>query len=60
MPTLPQVEEFKYLGVSFTSEGKMEREIDRQIGTASAVMQTLNWFVVVKRELSQRVKLTIY
>ncbi|KAI3353175.1 hypothetical protein L3Q82_019727 [Scortum barcoo] len=27
---LPQVEEFKYLGVLFTSEGKMEREIDRQ------------------------------
>ncbi|KAI3363429.1 hypothetical protein L3Q82_011573, partial [Scortum barcoo] len=35
---LPQVEEFKYLGVLFTSEGKMEREIDRQIGAASAVM----------------------
>ncbi|KAI3351213.1 hypothetical protein L3Q82_005770 [Scortum barcoo] len=33
---LPQVEEFKYLGVLFTSEGKMEREIDRRIGAASA------------------------
>ncbi|KAI3363638.1 hypothetical protein L3Q82_001271 [Scortum barcoo] len=31
---LPQVEEFKYLGVLFTSEGKMEREIDRRIGAA--------------------------
>ncbi|KAK0136738.1 LINE-1 reverse transcriptase [Merluccius polli] len=29
---LPQVEEFKYLGVLFTSEGRMEREIDRRIG----------------------------
>ncbi|KAI3359764.1 hypothetical protein L3Q82_014135, partial [Scortum barcoo] len=29
---LPQVEEFKYLGVLFTSEGNMEREIDRRIG----------------------------
>ncbi|KAI3377437.1 hypothetical protein L3Q82_008415 [Scortum barcoo] len=28
---LPQVEEFKYLGVLFTSEGKIEREIDRRI-----------------------------
>ncbi|KAI3361792.1 hypothetical protein L3Q82_002133 [Scortum barcoo] len=27
---LPQVEEFKYLGVLFTSEGKIEREIDRR------------------------------
>jgi len=38
---LPQVEEFKYLGVLFTSEGRMEREIDRRIGAASAVMRTL-------------------
>ncbi|KAI3357197.1 hypothetical protein L3Q82_015654 [Scortum barcoo] len=36
---LPQVEEFKYLGVLFTSEGKIgEREIDRRIGAASAVI----------------------
>ncbi|KAI3377130.1 hypothetical protein L3Q82_000319 [Scortum barcoo] len=38
---LPQVEEFKYLGVLFTSEGKMEREIDRRIGAASAVMRSV-------------------
>ena len=37
---LPQVEEFKYLGVLFTSEGRMECEIDTRIGTASAVMRT--------------------
>ena len=46
---LPQVEEFKYLGVLFTSEGRMEREIDRRIVAASAVM---HGFIVVKRELS--------
>ncbi|TWW63647.1 hypothetical protein D4764_03G0006550 [Takifugu flavidus] len=33
---LPQVEEFKYLGILFTSEGRMEREIDRRIGAAVA------------------------
>ena len=33
---LPQVEEFKYLGVFFKCEWKMEREIDRRIGTESA------------------------
>ena len=38
---LPQVEEFKYLRVLFTSEWKMEREIDRWIGSVSAVMRTL-------------------
>ncbi|TWW74372.1 R2DM Retrovirus-related Pol polyprotein from type II retrotransposable element [Takifugu flavidus] len=32
---LPQVEEFKYLGILFTSEGRMEREIDRRIGATS-------------------------
>ena len=36
---LPQVEELKYLGVLFTSEGRMEREPDRRIGAAAAVMQ---------------------
>ncbi|KAI3354753.1 hypothetical protein L3Q82_004520 [Scortum barcoo] len=40
---LPQVEEFKYLGVLFTSEGKMERELDRRIGAASAVMRSVSW-----------------
>ncbi|KAI3355034.1 hypothetical protein L3Q82_017853, partial [Scortum barcoo] len=34
---LPQVEEFKYLWVLFTSEGKMECKIDRRIGAAFAV-----------------------
>ncbi|KAJ0009622.1 hypothetical protein NQD34_001324 [Periophthalmus magnuspinnatus] len=47
--SLPQVEEFKYLGVLFTSEGRMEREIDRRIGAASAVMRSLYRSVVVRR-----------
>uniref|UniRef100_A0A8C6KY55 Reverse transcriptase domain-containing protein n=1 Tax=Nothobranchius furzeri TaxID=105023 RepID=A0A8C6KY55_NOTFU len=57
---LPQVEEFKYLGVLFISEGKLEREIDSRIGAASAVMRALYRSVVVKRELSQKEKLSIY
>ncbi|TWW59288.1 hypothetical protein D4764_06G0008180 [Takifugu flavidus] len=57
---LPQVKEFKYLGVLFTSEGRMEQEIDRWIGVVSAVMRTLHRSVVVKRELSQKAKLSIY
>ncbi|TWW68384.1 hypothetical protein D4764_19G0001820 [Takifugu flavidus] len=47
---LPQVEEFKYLGVLFPSEGRMEQEIDRRIGAASTVMRTLHQSLVVKRE----------
>ncbi|KAI3362928.1 hypothetical protein L3Q82_011604 [Scortum barcoo] len=57
---LPQVEEFKYLGVLFTSEGKMEREIDRRIGAASAVMRSVYRTVVVKKDLSRKAKLSIY
>ena len=49
---LPQVEEFKYLGVLFMSEGKIEREIDRQSGVASAVMWVLRPSIEVKRDLS--------
>ena len=34
---LPQVEEFKYIGGLFMSDGLMEQEINRWIGAASAV-----------------------
>ncbi|KAK3553558.1 hypothetical protein QTP70_004565 [Hemibagrus guttatus] len=57
---LPQVEEFKYLGVLFTSEGRMDREIDRRIGAAAAVMRFMYRSVVVKKELSRKAKLSIY
>ncbi|KAK3564367.1 hypothetical protein QTP86_017329 [Hemibagrus guttatus] len=51
---LLQVEEFKYLGVLFTSEGRMDHEIDRRIGAAAAVMQSMYRSVVVKKELSRK------
>ncbi|KAK3542727.1 hypothetical protein QTP70_000092 [Hemibagrus guttatus] len=57
---LPQVEEFKYLGVLFTSEGRMVCEIDRRIGAAAAVMRSMYRSVVVKKELSRKAKLSIY
>ncbi len=38
----------------------MEREIDRKICAASAVMRALHRTVVVKRELSRKAKLSIY
>ncbi|KAL7836057.1 hypothetical protein SRHO_G00284040 [Serrasalmus rhombeus] len=57
---LPQVEEFKYLGVLFTSDGTREREIDRRIGAGSAVMRALYRSVVVKKELSHKARLSIY
>ena len=35
--SLPQVKEFKYLGVLFTSEGMMGREIDRRVSQSSSL-----------------------
>ncbi|KAK3550042.1 hypothetical protein QTP86_018660 [Hemibagrus guttatus] len=55
---LPQVEEFKYLGVLFMSEGRMDLEIDRWIGAAAAVMRSMYWSVVVKKELSRKARFT--
>ena len=55
----PQVEEFKNIGVLFTSDGRREREIGRRIGAAS-VLWTLYRSAVVKRELSQKVRLSVY
>ncbi|KAK3559901.1 hypothetical protein QTP86_026426 [Hemibagrus guttatus] len=57
---LAQVEQFKYLGVLFTSEGRMDCEIDRLIGAAAAVMRSMYRSVVVKKELSRKAKLLIY
>ncbi|KAK3527008.1 hypothetical protein QTP86_006386 [Hemibagrus guttatus] len=57
---LPQVEEFNYLGVLFTSEGRMDHEIDRRIGAAAAVMWSMYRSVVVKKQLSWKAKLSIY
>uniref|UniRef100_A0A3B5Q4K1 Reverse transcriptase domain-containing protein n=1 Tax=Xiphophorus maculatus TaxID=8083 RepID=A0A3B5Q4K1_XIPMA len=57
---LPQVEEFKYLRILFANGGRREREINRRIGAASAVKRALYRSVVVKKELSQKAKLSIY
>ena len=59
--TLKQVEKFKYLGVVvFTSDGRQDEELDTRIGKASAVMRTLHYSVVMKRELSKKAKLSIF
>ena len=39
--TLQQMEKFKYLEVTFSSDGRQENELDTYIGKASAVMHQL-------------------
>ena len=58
--SLPQVEEFNYVRILFTGEGRTEQEIDRRLSAASAIMWSLYWSVVVKRELSQKARLSVY
>ena len=38
--TLKQKEKFKYLGVTFSSDGRQENELDTRIGKARAVMHS--------------------
>ncbi|KAI3367978.1 hypothetical protein L3Q82_026799 [Scortum barcoo] len=45
---------FSMYSTTGKDEGKMEREIDRRIGAASAVMQSVYRTVVVKKELSRK------
>ena len=51
---------FKYLGISFTSDGRKNIELDIPIGKASAVMRQLHRSVVLKRELCIRAKLSVF
>ena len=51
---------FKYLGVSFTSDGRQNSELDIRIRKASAVMRQLHRSVVLKRELCTKAKLSIF
>ena len=63
---LPQVKEFKYLGILFSSEGTREREMGRRIGAAGAVLRLLCHTVVMERAeregkaLNQPVNLRFY
>ena len=59
--TLQQTEKFKYLEVTFLSNGRQDNElIDTRIEKASAVMRQLWRSILVKRELRTRAKLSVF
>ena len=58
--TQQQVENFKYLGVLFTRDGRRNEEIDTGIGKAHAFLSEINHSMVRKRELSNTVKLSVF
>ena len=57
---LKQSEKFKYIGVSFTNDGRQNSELDIRIGKASAVMRQLHRSVALKRELCIKAKLSTF
>src|SRR5699024_6328874 len=54
-----QVEEFKYLGTLFTSDGRQEKEISRRINIASAVLREL-WPLAGHRAVSTDALIAIF
>lgn len=56
---VPHTEEFKYLGVIFTSEGKKGCETTRQNSAPSVITRSVYRTVVVKKELNWKAKLHI-
>ena len=57
---LNQVEKLKYLGVDFSNDARLDCEIDRHIGPASAILRSLYRSVVTKKEVSRRTKMAIF
>ena len=58
--TLQQIEAFKYQGVTFSSDGRQNNELDIRIGKASSVIDQLYRSVVLKRELCTRAKVFVF
>ena len=56
--TLKQTETFKYLGVTFSGDGRQDNELNTRFGKASAVMHHLYQSVVLKRELRTKANLS--
>ena len=57
---LKQVEKFKYLGIEFSNDARQNCEIDRRIGSGSAILRSLYPSVVTKKEVSRRARMAIF
>ena len=56
---IDQVEEIKYLGVIVSSDGRMEKEVEARIGSATRVIGGMNETVLKRKELSRSTKLKV-
>ena len=58
--TFQQTEKFKYLGVTFSRDGRQDNELDTRIGKANAVMRQLCRSIVLKRDLCTKAMLSVF
>ena len=56
---IDQVDEMKYLGVIISSDGRMEKEVESRIGSATQVIGGMNKTVLKRKELSRSTKLKV-
>ena len=56
---IDQVDEMKYLGVIISSDGRMEKEVEARIGSATRVIGGMNKTVLKRKELSRSTKLKV-
>ena len=54
--TQKRVYKFKHYWVEFTGDGRQDGELDIRIGKAIAIIRTLHYSVVVRRELLKKSK----
>ncbi|CAM1303861.1 Uncharacterised protein r2_g1371 [Pycnogonum litorale] len=57
---LKRVEKFVYLGVAFTSDGRLDIELDTRIAAAWAVMRQLQRSALLRRELGVKAELAVF
>ena len=50
----------EFVGVAITSDGRLDDELDFRVDKDSAVMQALHYSVVIKRELLNKAKRSIF
>ena len=58
--TLQQTEKFKYFGVTFSSDGRHDNDLDIRIEKASAIMRQIYRLVLLERELYTKAKLSVF
>ena len=58
--TLKQTEKFKYLGVTFLSDGRQDNKLDMRVGKAITVISQFYQSAVLKRELCTKAKLSVF